>query len=316
MTKLDFTSQLSVNLGVDGRQIGSLSVPTATAANPLAQQAAPLLVLRRGEGPVVCLVSGVRSGDVTGSTVLQSLAQEIDIANVHGTLIICPALSPTMDSQNSANANANPLLEEFAAQILPAADVIVEICSASASTSSAPHAAVWPGVDNETNQLAEELMIAFGAPDSVRRFDAPVEASLAAVAEQLKTPFFQVDLGHYASTDRAARLMGLSGCRNLLLHIKLLKDGYFDLSSTRMLEISKPLCRVATPIRGLVQWHADLGGSVHLGNPMAEIFDPHRPFAKPIAINAPMNGVLLCKQSSALVTSHHCLAVIGDEVPR
>jgi len=316
VSKLDFNSQLSVDLDVDGRQIGSLCVPTGSVANPLAQQAAPLLVLRRGDGPVICLVSGTRSGDVTGSTVLQSLAQELAIANINGTLILCPALTPTMDSQGELDGTNNALLQEFAAQILPSADVIVEFVSGAISTHSAPHAAVWPGDDNETAQLAEAMMIAFGAPDSVRRFDVPVPGSLASISAQLNTPYFQVDIGHFASTDRTSRLMSMSGCRNLLLHTKVLSEGHFDLRSTRMLEISKPCCRVATPVRGLVQWHTELGGAVHLGNPLAEIFDPHRPFAKPIAIDAPMNGVLLSKQASALVTSHHCLALIGDEVPR
>jgi len=66
MTTPDFEPQLSVDLAVEGQ----------------------------GEGPVVCVVSGMQSGDVTGTTVLQSLLKNLDPKHIKGTLILCPSFVP------------------------------------------------------------------------------------------------------------------------------------------------------------------------------------------------------------------------------
>jgi len=316
MTTFELGTQINIDLSVEGRQVGSLAVPISTPAQPFLQHQIPLLVLHRGEGPVVCLTSGRQAGDVSGAVVLQRLAREIDINQINGTLILCPWLTPLMANPARTAEQMTQIMQVFSSTVLAAADVIVELSSGSETTISAPHGSVWPGADMERNQLSEELMIAFGAPDSVRRFDTPHTQDLVLIAEQLESPFLQVTLGHYAETDKASQFIGISGCRNVLLHTGVLSDAHFEMQSTRMLEVAKPHCRVSSPIRGLIHWHADLGGAVHRGNPMAEILDTDRAFADPILINAPMNGVLLAKHGKAFITPDQCLALIGDEVPR
>ena len=123
-------------------------------------------------------------------------------------------------------------------------------------------------------------------------------------------------MGNTLAQPRLSHLQCVSAVRNALLHIGVLNQGHFDLNSTRILEISKPQCRIPAPTSGLVHWHVEIGGAVHLGNPIAEIIDPNRPFAKPIKIDARMNGVLLSKLDAAVCSPHQLLAIVGDEVPR
>ena len=316
MTTPDFEPQLSVDLAVEGLQVGSFNVPLATSDQPLREHQTPLWVMRQGEGPVVCVVSGMQSGDVTGTTVLQSLLKNLDPKHIKGTLILCPSFVPAQ-AQNHLTADQYDYIKHaFTDEVLHAADIIIEIGSGAHNVVNTPHASVWPSEDHEKNTLAEEIMIACGAPDSVRRFDPAHPSSLASIAEQIDTTFIRLDLGRYSSTDKMSRLMGISALRNALLQIGVLSEGHFDLNSTRMLEVSKPSCRVSTPVSGLVHWHVEVGGAVHMGNPIAEIVDPQLPFAEPVVINARMNGVLLSKIDTALCSPGQWLAIVGDEVPR
>lgn len=316
MTTLNFEPQISVDFSVEGLQVGSYSVPLATSDDPLREHQTPLWVMRQGEGPVVCVVSGMQSGDVTGTTVLQSLLKTLDIKHIKGTLILCPAFVPAAAEHGLTTDQYEYIKHAFADDVLAAADIIIEIGSAAACIVNAPHVSVWPSADAEKNTISEDIMIACGAPDSVRRFDPTHPNSLAAIAEQNNTAFVRIDLGRYGSTDKMSRLMGVSELRNALLHIGVLSEGHFDLNSTRILEVSKPQCRINAPTSGLVHWHVEIGGAVHMGNPIAEIVDPQLPFSDPVVIDARMNGVLLSKLDSALCNPGQWLAILGDEVPR
>jgi len=316
MTITNFEPQISVDINVEGLQVGSYSVPLATSSDPLREHQTPLWVMRQGEGPVICVISGMQSGDVTGTTVLQSLLKTLEVKHIMGTLILCPAFVPAAAECPLTTDQYEYIKHAFADDVLAAADIVIEIGSGAASVLNTPHASVWPSEDVEKNTMAENIMIACGAPDSVRRFDPAHPSSLAAIAEQNNTVFVRIDLGRYGCTDKLSRLMGVSEIRNALLHTGVLSEGHFDLNSTRMLEVSKPQCRIKAPKSGLIHWHVEIGGAVHMGNPIAEIVDPQLPFSEPVVIDARMNGVLLSKIDSAFCNPGQWLAIVGDEVPR
>ena len=316
MTLPNLEAHISVDFNVEGLQVGSYTVPLATTNEPLREHQTPLWVMHQGTGPVICVVSGMQPGDVTGTTVLQSLIKTLEVKGVVGTLILCPAFVPAVQHSTLTNDQYVDVLQAFTNDVLATADVIIEIASGADGIVNTPHASVWPSDDTEKNTIAEEIMIACGAPDSVRRFDPTYPNSLASIAEQANTAFVRLDLGRYNSTDKMSRLMGVSEVRNALLHTGVLSDGHFDLNSTRMLEVSKPECRISAPRSGLIHWHVEIGGAVYMGNPIAEIVDPHSPFSKSVVVDARMNGVLLSKTDSALCTPDQLLAIVGDEVPR
>ncbi len=316
MTTLDSGPALNVDVATNGRQVGHYTAPLANPLNPMAIHQTPLCVLRTGDGPFVCVLSGTQPGDVTGTTVLQALVAEIGLEQVVGTLVVCPSLLPATSAEPLVSDHYEYLKHSFADDVLSKADVIIEIGSGAPFVETIPHASVWLGEDAERNALAEEIMFASGASDSVRRFDAPLAGSLAAIAEQLDTTFVRFDFGHYNRTDKLSHVRCVSAVRNALLHIGVLKDVRFELNSTRILEVCKHQCRVPAPISGLVHWYVDIGCAVHLGNPIVGIIDPHRPFAEPLTVDARMNGVLLAKLDTAVCTPHQLLAIVGDEVPR
>lgn len=317
MTTQLLNPELSIDLDVEGFQVGAFTAICASESQPERIHQTPLCVFKQNEGPVVCLISGVQSGDVTGTTVLEQLAQHIDIKNIQGTLIVCPNFTPACTQTIWSLSERNALKQSFTQNLLSTTDVIIEIGSGSAHTIATPHVSIWPTSDDEqSNQITESLMFAMGAPDSVRRFDIPLAHSLAAYSKASNTTYIRVELGQFHATDKSSRLMGIAQCQNALLHTGVLSDAHFHLNSTRILETGKPEHNIRVPISGLIHWHVELGGNVHRGNPIAYIYDPHNPFTKPFCIDAKMNGVLLTKYSGAYCTPENLLAVVADEVPR
>jgi len=316
LTTQQLHPHLSVDLEVEGFQVGAFTVPLGTQSQPHRIHQTPLCVFKQDEGPVVCLISGTQQGHTTGTTVLQNLVKAVDIKNVKGTLIVCPAFTSAPGDNQWSSDEHNALSQAFKETVLDAADVVIEFGSGSQSTMATPHVSIWPTSDEDTNTIAESLMFAMGAPDSVRRFDSPLPHSLADYAKTSNTTYLRVELGQFNTTDKNSRLMGIAQCQNALLHTGVLTDGNFNLNSTRILEAGKPEYKIKTPVSGLVQWHVELGGNVHRGNPIAHVFDPFNPFAKPVSIDAQMNGVLLTKFSGAHCTPDNLLAEVADEVPR
>lgn len=296
--------------------MGAFTVPFGTEIEPHRVHNSPLCVFKQEEGPVVCLMSGVQHGDITGTTVLQSVVANIDIKNIKGTLIVCPAFLSAQAQNHWSIEDHNAIKEAFIDNVLSAADVIIEISSGSATTLNTPHVCIWPSSDESENELSDAIMFAMGAPDSVRRFDAPAPMSFAEFSAASNTVYLKSELGQFSTTDKASRLMGIAQCQNALLHIGVLSDGHFKLESTRILESGKPVHKIKTPVGGLVHWHVELGGAVHRGNPIAHVYNVHQPFAKPISIDAPINGVLLTKFHGAHCSPDQWLAEVADEVPR
>lgn len=316
MTTKELHPELSVDLAVDGFQVGAFTVQCGTDVFPHRVHHSPLCVFRQNPGPVVCLISGVQPGDATGTAILQNLVTSIDINNVNGTLIICPAYNLAQSETHWTTTERDAMKNAFAQTLLNAADIVIEIGSGSANTTNSPHVCIWPSADETVNEISEAVMFAMGAPDSVRRFDAPLTGSLAELSAAANTTFLRMELGHYGTSDKTSRLMGIAQCQNALLHIGTLTTGHFNLNSTRILETGKPQNTVLAPTSGLVHWHVELGGAVHRGNPIAHIFDPYQPFKNPISIDAKINGVLMSKCSGALCVPDQLLAEVADEVPR
>jgi len=316
LTIQQLNPHLSIDLEVEGFQVGSFTVPFGTQSQPLRVHQTPICVFKQNEGPVVCFISGTQQGDVTGTTVLQNLVKSVEIKNVKGTLIVCPAfISAPADTQwNPEERQA--LSQAFIESVIDAADIVIEISSGSQNTLTTPNVSIWPTSDEDTNNIAESLMFAMGAPDSVRRFDSPLPHSLADYAKASNTTYLKAELGQYNSADKSSRLMGMAQCQNALLQTGVLIDGHFNLNSTRILQAGKAEYKIKTPVSGLVHWHVELGGNVHRGNPIAHIYDPYKPFAKPVSIDAQMNGVLLTKFSGGYCTPDNLLAEVADEVPR
>lgn len=296
--------------------MGAFSVPFGTESEPHRVHNSPVCVFKQQEGPVVCLVSGIQHGDITGTTALQSLVDGIDIKNIKGTLIVCPAFIPAQLQSHWNIEDRNAVKEVFTDCVLSAADVIIEISSGSSTTQNTPHVCIWPSSDESENELSDAIMFAMGAPDCVRRFESPAPMSLAEFSKASNTTYLKCELGQFATTDKASRLMGIAQCQNALLHIGVLTNGHFNLESTRILESGKPEYKIKTPVSGLVHWHVDLGGAVYRGNPIAQVYDVNQPFAEPVIINAPINGILLTKFHGACCSPGQWLAEIADEVPR
>ncbi len=320
MTTEEFGPRLTVDLTVDGVQMGYLKVPLSCSESPLRQHQTPLCVIRNGTGPTVCVLSGTDAGYATGTTILNKLFTAPDASCISGTLILLPALFTPQSTVSQHDVHTSRVNEALDEKILQHCDAVIELASASRGVEVAAHAAIWATQLSDkpsgTHEDAEALMAACGAPFSVRRFDPPAKHSVADLMQSRNGIFLRLDVGRYNATDKLSQLLGVSTVRNALLHLSVLKDAPFTLQATRILEVSNHQHFIASAKHGLVHWFVDLGGTVHRGNPIAAIISNDDPFNIPTMIDARINGILLAKLDTAITQPEQLLAVVADEVPR
>jgi N2-acetyl-L-2,4-diaminobutanoate deacetylase len=315
MTTEEFGPQLTVDLSVDGVQMGYLKVPLGCSQSPLREHRAPLCVIRNGAGPTVCVLSGTDAGYATGTTVIQKLFAAPQANAINGTLILIPALFTPQSLAAQHSEQLRRINEVLAEQLLQHCDAVIELGSAAQYVEVAANAVIWNTLSSASTEDAEALMAACGAPFSVRRFDPPAANSIAELMQPYNGVFLKLDIGQYNSTDKLPQLLGVSTLRNALLHLSVLNEGPFTLQATRILEVSRQQHFIDAPTQGLLHWFVDLGGTVHRGNPIAAIYSTDDPFRPPTMVDARLNGILLAKLDNALTRPGQLLAIVADEVP-
>jgi len=119
--------------------------------------------------------------------------------------------------------------------------------------------------DREQQKKAEEIMIAFGAPNSLRMRELDNRGMLDTLVEAQGRIFVTTELGGGGGVTRQSIKLASVGCRNVLAHSGLL-DEEVTLCATRMLEIPEENSFIVAESQGLLEMCADLGESVYRGS--------------------------------------------------
>lgn len=327
------TANSTIDIHVEGKQHGFLTVPCVSARSAFGTVQVPVCVLRNGEGPTITLTAGSHGDEFDGQVALHRLIDSIDIEDINGCLIIAPTLNSLA---TLAQSRCTPLdgkdldhcfpgnmsgsiSEQIAAivfeQIIEPASLVIEFQSGGASTRFTSMAAVHVNEENETLQKkAEQSMIAFGAPYSARLLPSHT-GSLAASVQANDKEFVVVYLGGGGSINASCLDIASIGCKNVLVHAGILKHDLV-LRATRMLEVDSYKNYVIAPSAGMLEMCRDLGEEVHMGNPLAKIIQPGKTGVEPVVINADRNGILMAHHNAGLIEQGDCVAIVADEVQR
>lgn len=323
----------TIDISVDGKQHGFLSLPCVSARSALGTVQIPVCVIRNGDGPTVTLLAGSRGDEFDGQVALHRLIESIQIDDINGCLIIAPTMNPIAIAAQSRNTpidgkdldlcfpgnTEGTITEQMAAHIfntiIEPASLVVEIQSGGASASFTSLAAVHFNTDNAAlQQSTEQNMIAFGAPYSTRLLPAN-EGSLATNVQNRDKEFVAVRLGGGGSVSANCIDIAHIGCRNVLVHIGMLEQELV-LRATRMLEVGSQENYAIAPCAGLLEMCKNAGDEVYMGSPVARIIQPGNTGSKPVVIKADRNGILMAHHHAGLVEQGDCVAIVADEVQR
>ena len=323
----------SVNLEVDGVQHGHFSLPYSGNRSAWGSVRIPVSVIKNGEGPTVTLIGGNHGDEYEGPVTLMRLAAELEASDIQGRVILIPCLNlPAVKAETRLspldNVNMNrafpgdasgtisyKIADYISRQIVSISDVVLDMHAGGKSLNFIPLAAVHFLADRELQSRCEELMIAFGAPNSLRMRELDDRGMLDTTVESEGKVFVTTELGGGGTATPDTLAIAYTGCRNLLIQSGVLR-GELQLSSTRMLEMPEREAYVVSNDYGLLEMVTRLGSETYQGGVIARIYPVDRSGAKPVEYTAKCNGVLMARHHAGLIRPGDCLAVIAEEVHR
>jgi len=322
----------SIDFDAEGKQHGHLNLPHSSNSSAWGAVRLPVTVLKNGAGPTITFIAGNHGDEYEGPLALLKLASELDITEVSGRIILIPCLNAPAVAKASRlspidNLNMNRIFpgnrlgslsekiaDYVATEIVPRSDIILDIHSGGKTLDFTPLAAVHFLDDSGQQKKSEDIMIAFGAPNSLRMREMDDRGMLDTLVESSGKIFVTTELGGGGSSTRESLEIAHTGCLNVLKHSNVL-EGEVTLRSTRMLEMPQNQSFVIADREGMLEMCANIGGPVYKGSCIARIHDYRNSGVSAQEYNASRDGVLMARHFPGLIQAGDCLAVIAEEVP-
>lgn len=336
MNPNDIIAQLtssSINFDGTGKQLGHLSLPAATGDSAWGTVQVPVCVVSQGDGPTVAILAGIHGDAFVGTAAVHRLIKELAPEKINGRIILVPCVNTTAQKQmqrfspldnknlnrcfpgNATGSFSEQLAHMISTEIISRADIVLDLQSGSRSMEFAHLAAVHFRADKTEQERCEKMMIAFGAPNSLRLLENSERGMLDTEVENQNKVFVTTELGGGGSASSTAIRSALIGCRNVLVEAGVL-DQELGLRMSRMLEVRNDLGYLIAPVSGLLDMHAELGSDVYKGDVIAEVVNTELVGAPNAQIMATFNGVLIARHHSGRIKQGDCLALLADEVQR
>jgi len=326
------STRLDVDLSITGKQHGHLNLPAPEHGDSTTQVRVPVCVINGGQpGPVACLLAGIHGDEYEGTLALHRLTRELEASEIHGCLILLPAINihglksgqrhNPLDGQNIDYAfpgkiNGSPserLAFEITHQFIAKSDLIIDLRSGGNNLRFIPSAAVRFSKDRKQQTNNENVMIAFGAPNSLRLPASATNSCLQGVVSAMKKTYIHSELGGGSQYDAAVLSIAHTGCLNALRHAGILKSE-LQLAATRLLEVRNDTWYAYAECDGLYEPLTHPGELVWQEEAMAHIINPGSTSSTHCKVHPPHNAVLVAHHPGGMVQEGELLAILADEV--
>jgi len=318
----------TIPLDQDGVNHGYLRLPHSRDDSAWGSVMIPFSVIQNGPGPTALLTGGSHGDEYEGPIALQELATTLQPGDIQGRVILVPALdfpaflagarTSPIDGGNMNRAFpgrpdgtiTEKIADFFQREMLPLADVVLDIHSGGKSLDFVPFAAAHVLDDKAQQAACVAAMRAFNAPYSVMLREMDNVGMYDTAAESMGKVFVTTELGGGGSA--TARSIGIArkGLRNLLVHAGILA-GEMRIEPTQPIEMPGDDCFVICQNAGLFEPLVDLGASVSEGERLARIWSVDRTGSAPVEITSPRDGLTISRHFPGLVNPGDCAMVIG-----
>lgn len=318
----------TVDFTADGVHHGFLRVPHSRDESAWGAIMVPLTVIRNGDGPTALLTGGNHGDEYEGPIVLFELATGLRLEEISGRVIMVPAMNyPAFRAGrrtsplDGGNMNrifpgkpdgtvTEKLADYFQHQLLPMADVVLDIHSGGRTLQFLPFAAAHPLVNKEHEALCVAAMRAFNAPYGVMLRELDNIGMYDTAAEEMGKVFVSTELGGGGSASAKTVAIARRGVRNLLKHAGILA-GEIERAPSVRLDMLDERCVVTSETTGLLEMHVDLGAEVHAGQVIARVHDVERTGASAVDCRAAIDGILAGRHFPGLVTIGDVIGVVA-----
>lgn len=294
----------------------------------------PAGVVVGGEGPTALLTAGNHGDEWEGQIVLTELLQALDPAQVRGRIIILPCLNlpASMASLRTSPLDGGNLNRSFpgdangavtqelahyvATELIPQADLVLDLHSGGSSLMYVPCALATEHEDAERLAAHVALIRAFGAPYAYLQGRAEGQGgvrTLGAVAERLGIPSFATELGGGGTVTPSIVQLARAGVRRVLAHAGLIDPPAAPPEPTRIVRIGHAEDWTYAPSAGVFEPLVSPGDMVEAGQPAARLHTPESPWRAPAEVAFARAGLVLCRRHPGRAEPGDCLFGMGQD---
>ncbi|MDQ8706116.1 succinylglutamate desuccinylase/aspartoacylase family protein [Streptomyces sp. LHD-70] len=309
-----------IDLGAQGRQIGALHLTHSDNRHDAGVIPVPVAVLSGGPGPTALLVAGTHGDEYEGQVVLHRLLREVDPAQVNGRIIVLPALNlpavraagrvSPLDGQNlnrvyPGNARGGPtaqIAHAVVTELLPHADLALDLHSGGSTTHYVPSAFVYSGPNSRAWDAKRRMTEAMGLAWSAvvpARFEP---GSFSTAADDAGVPMISTELDGGGEVTPPVVGDAVHGLRRVLAAAGILDApaGTPAAAPTRWIDLLVDGA-VHTPLRGLFEPVARLGDEVKAGELIGRVHPVEELDRSPAPVLAHRDGIVAIARRPPLV---------------
>jgi predicted deacylase len=323
----------SVDFDADGKQSGNLAVPQSTNSAGWAKYFVPIFVVKNGDGPTAVLSGGNHGDEYEGPVTLMNLFRELNPADIRGRVIIIPMLNhpavaagtrlSPIDGMNMNRAfpgrptdTITGMIAHFVAtQVLPLADLVVDIHSGGSSMHMLPSVNMHrvDDADQMTRMLAAGR--AWGAPYVFLYHDVAGSGLLPSFAEGLGKVTLGTEIGSKAQFG-VDMLRHTSRVRNVLHHAGILREAPTDRGEAKPIVMAgdNEEDYIMSPASGIFEPFVELKDIIESGQQIGQVHSLEHPDRPTEPVIAQSSGMLFVRRSVPLCRQGECLAVLTREV--
>lgn len=315
----------------EGIQHGFLNMPHSRDDSAWGSIMIPITQMKNGDGPTALITGGNHGDEYEGPVALYNFAGRTDIDDIHGRIIIIPAMNyPAFNAARRVSpidglnlnrvfpgkpygAVTEVIADYFSAVLVPQADYILDIHSGGKTLDFLPFAAIHH-LENKTQEtISEGFMKAFNAPYQVKMLDIDAGGMYDTEVERQGKVFVTTELGGGGTTTPYSVGIAKRGVNNFLIHAKIL-DGEITPCPTPPVTLDMPdsTSYLFSQHTGLLEPVVTLGDTVKKGDLMARIHITERTAVPPYEYFAPRNGLVLSRHVPSLIKMGDCLNVIAE----
>lgn len=305
-----------------------LAVPHSHDGSAHGEVRVPLLALVGAPGPTALLCGGVHGDEGEGPLALIALARAIDPASLTGRVIVAPLLNPlaleagrrTTPADGGNLARVFPgdaggtitqrLAAAIGTQLLPLADVVLDIHAGGRTLEYLPCALVREAADARLAARVRDVAMALGLPRAVFSAPAGVGGTLVAEALARGQPALAAEIGGGGGVTAGSVAAAESAARAFLGAVGVLPQ--VPSAPPRVLRAAAAGI-LRAPARGLFRPAFTLGDAVRAGDIAGTLHDADRPFAVPETLVFPATGEVIARGVGVLFRAGDALAQVAEE---
>ncbi len=323
----------TIDYDKDGIQHGFLNLPHSTNESAWGSIMIPISQFKNGNGPTALLSGGNHGDEYEGPIALYSFASRDKLDDIHGRVIIVPAMNfpafcegtrvSPVDGLNmnrvypgKAKSTVTPVIADyFSRTLLPMADFVLDIHSGGKTLDFVPFAACHELADKDQEARCIAAMQAFGAPYQLKMVEIDAAGLYDTQVESMGKVFVTTELGGGGTTSPTTIKIAKRGVANFLIHAGIL-EGNINPSSTAPigLDMNGDDCFLFSEHKGVLERFVNLGENVEKGQLLARIVEIERNPAPIHDYYAPRDGTVISRHFPSRVKMGDCIIVIASIV--